>query len=144
MDLCLIGWRGVTRQRDSNSGVDTSSLFLRIRLLSGSALACVHTLAPLTTYHHKTARRSGDALQVHSNANLELKTYQRHIIGEEEVDVVTQCRESVICGMWQISSLSEMLVLFEPSCQVSRTHSLSHLDPSSLMFDRSKHSSICL
>lgn len=62
------------------------------------------------TRHYRTAGKSAEALQVHSetDTNLELKTYQRYTTGEEEEDKVTQCRESVICGMWQISSLSEM------------------------------------
>lgn len=75
-------------------------------------MLCAHTLTSLATHHYKTAcRNSGDVLQDYgeTDTNLELKTYHRYIIGEGELDKVTQCRESIICGMWQISSLSEIL-----------------------------------
>lgn len=78
---------------------------------AGSRAVRAHARS-LATYHYKTAcRKNGNALQAYGEAdtNLELKTYRRHITGEGEVDGVTQCRESVTRGMWQISSLSEML-----------------------------------
>lgn len=79
------------------------------------------------------------SLQVYS----ETDTNCRRIIGEEEVDKVTE----KVLYLWLVADQHSVrdAVSFQPLCQVSRTHSLSHLDPASLMmFERSKHSSVCL
>lgn len=107
VELSLIGQREVPTQGVSNSGVDTFSLILRIRLASGNTLASAHTLKSWQHVIIKQLRRE----EMLGRGKKDTKTFTT---GGEMYKVTHQ---SVVCSTWQISSVWDTVrAAFQQKC----------------------------